>query len=218
MDSRPPRLLLLACLIASAAAACAHPKKSRTVVWTPETTPEDTRIYHFMADSSRHYEPRSDHLMDEAMIASLSPDQACFDLVVRSRHSIDLHPSQWEVKVNGKLAHVEQRGEADRAFWTTTVRRQETVLTRTSPRGETTITRPVEYEEVGGYAVRRAHLCAPLTGIPGKLELEVRLPDPVFYDHWGQKYEWKLVGGPPPGAAGGAAAARAPSAPAQQAR
>ena len=180
------------------------------MVWTPDTTPEDTRIYHFMADSGRHYETRNDHLMDEAVIASLGPDKVCFDLVVRSTHEVDLHPSQWEVKVNDVEAYVEQRGEPEKQFWTTTVRRQETVMTRTSPRGETVITRPVEYEEVGGYAVRRAHLCAPLGGtIPRKLVLQVRLPDPVHYDHWGQKYEWELIGGPPAGPAVSPAAPRA---------
>jgi hypothetical protein len=189
-------------LLVIAASACAFPGKARQVMWTPETTPDDTRIYNFMGTTSKHMEPRSDYLMDEATIVSLGPDHACFHLIVRSEHHVDLHPSQWEVKVNGKSAYVEQAEKPDKTFWTTTVRDSEVVYSRTTERSETVVTRPVEYERVGGYAVRHARACAPLAQMPRKLRLEVKLPDPIHYEHWGQTYEWELVGGTqagPPG-------------------
>jgi hypothetical protein len=196
--------LLALALVAwlAVASACAFPSQKRQVVWTLETTPDDTRIYNFMGSSSKHMEPRSDYLMDEATIVSLRPERACFHLIVRSEHHVDLHPSQWRVKVNGKAAHVEQREEPDRTFWRTTVRDSETVYSRRTERSETVVTRPVEYERVGGYAVRHAHACAPLAGIPRELRLQIKLPDPIYRDHWGQTYVWELVGGPPSGPPG----------------
>ncbi|HLU65634.1 MAG TPA: hypothetical protein VKZ63_05135, partial [Kofleriaceae bacterium] len=187
-------LRLTTCAALAVAGGCSHQKQTRTVRVADLGNPESSRIYNFMNATSGEVETRSDHLMDEAVIAELDSSKACFHLIVRSEHSIDVHPSQWEVKVNDVVAHVEQDGEADQKFWDTTYTRMETAFVRESPRGTTEVRRPVEYEGVGGYAVRRARLCAPLDKPAGTLTLEVVIPGAGPGDmDWGQVFEWRLM-------------------------
>jgi hypothetical protein len=173
--------------------ACSYPKKARAVTAADLANPEATRIYNFMRSSDGHDEVRSDHLMDEATIAILDGRQACFDLTIRSEHAIDMHPSQWHVKVNGVEAQVAQVEDPEKEFWTNTVQRMETTYERTTPRGTTTVQRPVEYETTGGYAVRHARACAPLASRPDHVDLEVELPQENYRTDWGQRFSWRLL-------------------------
>ena len=175
--------------------ACSYPKKARTVHVADVADPEATRIYNFMRDRGGIEETTHDWLLDEATIETLTARRACFDLTIRSRHSIDVHPSQWRVKVNGVDAEVVQREEPDKQFWTVNERTTETVYERTTPRGTTRVERPVEVERTTGYAVRQARACATLASRPSELELEVVLPQPGGMSNWGQRFAWRLTGG-----------------------
>lgn len=172
---------------------CSYPQKTRVVHVTNLSDPEATRIYNFMRSKNGNEETRADWLMDEAVIEVLDDTRVCFDLTIRSRHAIDLHPSQWNVKVNGVPAHVVQRAEPEKEYWTVTYERMETTYERTTPRGTTRVQRPVEYEATSGYAVRRAQACAPLASRPSQLELEVELPQENYDPNWGQRYSWRLL-------------------------
>lgn len=191
--ARPHARLFAVLALSVFATACSYPKKARAVSAADLANPEATRIYNFMRSSDGHDEQRSDWLMDEATIAVLDGRQACFELTIRSEHHVDLHPSQWHVKVNGVEASVVQEAEPDDHFWTTTVQSMETTYERTTPRGTTTVQRPVEYERTGGYAVRRARACAPLAARPDHLDLEVELPQENYMSDWGQRFSWRLL-------------------------
>ena len=173
--------------------ACSYPKKAKTVRVADLGNPAATRIYNYMRDSGGIDETRVDHLMDEATIETLDATRACFDLTIRSTYSVDVHPSQWQVKVNGVTADVVQREDPDKELWSYTEQRMETTYERTTPRGTTTVQRPVEYEGTTGYVVRRALACAPLAARPSALDLEVELPQANYMSDWGQRYSWRLL-------------------------
>lgn len=185
------RLLVTSTLVLGVA-ACSYPKRARTVRLAELSNPEATRIYNYMRSGDGHDEPRADHLIDEATIESLDGGRACFGLVIRTATAYDLHPSQWSVKVNGVAAEVVERARPETESWSYTERTLETVYERTTPRGTTTVQRPVEYERTAGYAVRRAQACAWLAAPPSKLALEVELPQPNYQSDWGERYEWQL--------------------------
>lgn len=172
---------------------CSYPQKARVVHVANLGDPDATRIYNFMRSTDGRDEMRVDYLMDEAAIEVLDGTRACFDLTVRSRHAIDIHPSHWRVKVNGVEAEVVQRDAPEQSFWTVTGQRMETTYERTTPRGTTRVQRPVEYESTSGYAVRRALACAQLASRPTQLDLEVELPQENYQSDWGQRYSWRLL-------------------------
>lgn len=182
-------------LVVLGAAACSYPKKARTIRVADLANPEATRIYNFMRDTSGIEEPTHDYLIDEATIEALAPGNACFGLTIRSRYSVDLHPSQWHVTVNGVDAQVVERQPRDEESWTYTERTMETTYERTTPRGTTRVERPVETEVSTGYVVRYARACAALASVPSELELEVELPKGNAMSDWGGRFAWRLTGG-----------------------
>lgn len=190
-SSMLPSLLLTAL---SSVAACSYHAKGRTISATAIGDPDATRIYNFMRSRDGHDETRDDDLMDEATIASLAPGQVCFDLTIRSRTLIDLHPSQWRIEVNGVPGTAEEIAPRSSEVYTSTITSQEVVLEKTTPRGTTTITAPVEREVTLGYATRHARACAPEDARSGKLRLRVELPQNGADPNWGQVYEWTLRG------------------------
>jgi hypothetical protein len=185
-------LAVASVLLSSGLFACSYPSKARTVRFADLGNPESTRIYNFMRDTGGHVETQKDWLMDEAAISTLAANEACVDLTVRSMSSIDLHPSQWNVKINGTAAAVTQSADPVTDSWTYSYQTMETTYERTTPRGTTTVEEPVTREGTAGSAERRARACAPVSA-PTKLVVEVELPQPNGMSDWGQKFEWKLI-------------------------
>jgi hypothetical protein len=182
-------------IFTSALAGCSYKSKSRVVSLAQIGDQGATRIFNFMSTSAGEEERRDDNLIDEAVIASLQPGQACFDLTIRSTLGVDVHPSEWIVKVNGASGTVEEIAAKNTETWERSYTSEEVVMRKTSPRGETTISRPVEHTTHDGYTVRRARACAPLSSAPvGKLRLDVELKHPFGDEDWGQIYEWELRG------------------------
>lgn len=175
-------------------AACSYQAKSRIVSVSQLGDPNATRIYNYMSTAAGQHETRVDHLLDEAVIASLQPGEACFDLIIRSTLLADLHPSQWNVALNGNAGTVEEIAPKDIETWDTTFTSEEVVMRKTSPRGETTYSAPVERTGTGGYTVRRARACASVQQGTHKLRLGVELKHPFGDEDWGQVYEWNLRG------------------------
>jgi hypothetical protein len=177
-----------------ALAACSYKSKSRVVSVSQIGDQQATRIFNFMSTSGGNEETRVDDLIDEAMIASLQQGQACFELTIRSTLAVDVHPSEWIVKLNGASGTVEEIAAKDTQTWEGSYTSEEVVMRKTSPRGETTISRPVEHTTHDGYTVRHARACAPLAAPASKLRLDVELKHAFGDEDWGQSYEWDLRG------------------------
>jgi hypothetical protein len=180
----------------AALAACSYQAKGRVVSWSQLGDPGATRIYNYMNTAGGQQETRVDSLLDEAVIVSLQSGAACFGLTIRSTLRADLHPSQWNVTVNGASSHVEQIAEREVDTWSTTYTTEEVVLRKQTTRGETTrettITAPVERTGTDGVVVRHARVCAPVAQGAMKLRLAVELKHPFGDEDWGQIYEWQL--------------------------
>jgi hypothetical protein len=187
------RLTVIASVVV-ALAACSYKSKSRIVSVSQVNNPNETRIYNFMSTAAGESEDRVDDLIDEAVIASLQPGQACFDLTIRSTLKVDLHPSEWIVTVNGASTNVAEISPKDTETWESTYTSEDVVMRRTTPRGETTISRPVEHTVHDGYTVRHARACAAIATPVAKLRLEVELKHKFGDEDWGQTYEWEVRG------------------------
>jgi hypothetical protein len=183
-------LLLLLIVVVS---GCAYRSKSRTVSVAELGNPDATRIHNYMSTRDGTTETFMDSLLDEAVIATLGPAQACFDLTIRSTLAADVHPSQWEIEVNGQRGSAIEMAPKDVSTWTASVTSMEVVRERTTPRGTTTVTAPVEREETRGNAVRQARACGPSPGPTDTVKLRVVLPSGSSLPSWGGTFEWKLV-------------------------
>jgi hypothetical protein len=181
-----------AVLIFLVVAGCSYRGKSRSIAVADLGNPEATRIFNYMTTRDGKHETTSDSLLDEAVIASYTQAQVCFDLTIRSELYVDLHPSQWEVELNGNRAEAFVTAERSSNVYTSTETSQEVVLEKTTRRGTTTITAPVEREVIRGQAVRQARVCAP-TPSNRKLELRIVLPSgSQSLPNWGQVFEWQI--------------------------
>ena len=174
-------------------AGCAYRSKSRTVSVADLGNPDATRIHNYMSTRDGTAETFTDSLLDEAVIATLGPGQACFDLTIRSTLIADVHPSQWEIDVNGRRGFAVEVAPSDVSTWTASVSSMEVVRERTTPQGTTTITEPVEREVTRGHAVRQARACGPSPGPTDTVKLRVVLPSGSQLPDWGGTFEWKLA-------------------------
>jgi hypothetical protein len=191
------KTLLLIVLVA-VIAGCSYRSKARTVSVAELGNPDATRIHNYMSTRGGENETFMDSLLDEAVIVTLDPQQACFDLTVRSTLTADVHPSQWEIEVNGRRGSAIELAEKDSSTWTSTVTSLEVVRERTTARGTTTVTAPVEREVTRGNVVRYARACGPSPGSTGTVKLRVVLPSgSSSLPNWGGTFEWNLVAAPP---------------------
>lgn len=162
-------------------------EKSRAVGASQLGTPSATTIYNFMTSTDHQEEAFWDYLMDEASIASITDTEVCFAFTVRTEFQDDVHPSQWELQLDGVPFQAEETTPYQ------DVRYPTKQITRTLRDGTTIVSEKSQ----GGYTTRHAGACGPRPVGARALHLQLALPQSDSSIKWGQRFTW-LLGSPAP--------------------